>query len=345
MADRPLIRTLAALAAGNHLDAEAMTAVFGEIMAGETAESEITALLTALTMRGETVPELIGAAQATRARMDPFPVPDADRPLLDTCGTGGDGAGTVNVSTATALLASCCGVGVAKHGNRSASGNCGSAEVLTELGVNLEAPVPVLQRCLSELGITFLFAPRFHPALKHVGAARKRLPFRTLFNLVGPLANPARPDRQLVGVAGDRAAGLIASALLALGVERATVVTGSDGLDEVTLTGPTHVRSIEGGRILEQTWSPADFGLRPVAVEAIRISGPAEGAQRFRRLVGGEPGPVREVVLANTAAALWTAGRAETLPQGVALAAQAIDSGRAAEQLRRWAELSQATNG
>ncbi len=345
MAERPLLRSLADLAAGRTLDAATMTAVFGEIMAGDTAEPEITALLTALRVRGETAAELTGAAAATRERMELFPVPDACRPLLDTCGTGGDGAGTVNVSTATALLAATCGARVAKHGNRSASGNCGSAEVLAELGVNLDAPIVTLRRCLADLGIVFLFAPRFHPALKHVAAARKRLPFRTLFNLVGPLANPARPERQLVGVAGDRAAELVASALAALGVERATVVTGSDGLDEVTLAGPTRVRLIVQGQITEQTWTPSDFGLGPVAVEAIRISGPAEGAGRFRRLLDGERGPVRDIVLANTAAALWTAGLVASLPEGVAAGARALDSGAAAERLRDWARLSQAADG
>ena len=237
-------------------------------------------------------------------------------------------------------MVAACGVPVAKHGNRSASGNSGSAEVLAELGVAIEAEAPILHRCLTELGITFLFAPRFHPALRFAAPVRRQLPFRTLFNLVGPLANPARPEFQLVGVAGDRQAELMAEALARLGTRRAAVVTGGDGLDEVTLDGPTHVRWVESGRVRSEVWHPGDFGLSRVRVRELRVSGPAESADRLRGLLAGEPGPVRAMVLANSAAALLVAGRVATLSEGVAQAARAIDSGAAARRLGRWGQVS-----
>lgn len=341
MADRPLILALSILASGRDLSAEESSDAVREIMAGEAAEAEIAAFLTALRIKGETADELAGAVRAVRMQMTPLELDPAARPLLDTCGTGGDGASTVNVSTATAIIASACGVAVAKHGNRSASGRSGSAEVLHELGVEIEADPAVLRRGLAELRIAFLFAPRFHPALRHAAPARKRLPFRTLFNLVGPLANPARPEYQLVGVAGESQADLVASALSALGIERAAVVSGSDGLDEVTLAGPTNVRLIDRGAIRCLTWTPDDFGLPTVRAESLRIEGPADGAACLRRLLEGMPGLIRQVVLANAAAALWTAGRADSLRDGVDQAARAIDSGAALDQLDQWGRLSQ----
>jgi anthranilate phosphoribosyltransferase len=262
------------------------------------------------------------------------------RPLLDTCGTGGDGAGTLNISTATALLVAACGVPVAKHGNRSASGRTGSAEVLAELGVAIEASPQVLWRCLVELGITFLFAPAFHPALRFAAPVRQRLPFRTLFNLVGPLVSPARPEFQLLGVAGGAQAELMAEVLNRLGIHRAAVVTGRDGLDEVTLDGPTDVHWIEAGSRTKQTWTPEDFGLPRVPASALGASSPAASAAMIRALLAGTTGPVRHLVLANSAAALHVAGRASSLAEGVALASRALDTGAAADLLERWARLS-----
>ncbi len=341
MPDRPLILALATLTAGRHLTVDESSDAVREIMTGEAAESEIAAFLTALRIRGETADELAGAVSAVREQMTTLDVAPSIRPVIDTCGTGGDGASTVNVSTAAAIVVAACSVPVAKHGNRSASGRCGSAEVLGTLGVAIEARPDVLLRCLEELGITFLFAPKFHPALRHAAAARKRLPFRTLFNLVGPLANPARPEFQLVGVAGETQADLVASALATLGVERAAVVTGSDGLDEVTLAGPTNVRLVDRGTIRRLTWTPDDFGLPTEPAESLRIADAADGALRVRRLLEGHPGPIRHVVLANAAAALWTAGRAATLREGVGHAAGAIDSGSALDRLEQWCRLSQ----
>jgi anthranilate phosphoribosyltransferase len=334
-----LIHALRLLSSGQDLSAGQSGAAVEEIIAGEAAEAEITAFLTALKVKGETQDELAGAVKAARSRMTALEIDPALRPVLDTCGTGGDGAGTINVSTATAILVAASGVRVVKHGNRSASGNCGSAEVLSELGVAVEADSETLRRSLKECNIAFAFAPRYHPALRHAVSARKRLPFRTLFNLVGPLANPARPEFQLVGVPGEPLADLVSGGLAELGIRRAAVVTGSDGLDEVTLSGPTHVRLVESSTVSHLTWTPADFGLPTVRAEAIRIQGPGQGAERLRRLLGGEKGAARDVVLANAAAALWVSGAAGSLLAGVQKAAEAIDSGAAFDLLRRWATI------
>ncbi len=335
----PLAEPLGVLGAGRNLSADQTHAAVCAIMEGGVPEVAIGAFLTALRVKGETTEELAGAVRAVRERMTPLGQPAAS-PLLDTCGTGGDGAHTVNVSTAAAIVAAACGVPVAKHGNRSASGNSGSAEVLAELGVAIEAEPPALRRCLAELGITFLFAPRFHPALRFAAPVRRQLPFRTLFNLIGPLANPAGPDRQLVGVPDDRQAALVAGALIHLGTVRAAVVTGADGLDEATLDGPTRVLIVEDGRVTPTTWHAEDFGLPPSSARELRVSGPADSAAQLRNFFAGAPGAVRSVVLANTAAALWAAGRASTLREGVALAAAAVDSGACARLLTRWARLS-----
>ncbi len=285
----PLVGALACLVDGDGLTAEQARAAVATLMEGEAPEAVIAAFLTALRVRGETAEVLTGAVQAVRERMTVLP--GEFPPLLDTCGTGGDGACTLNVSTATALVVASCGVPVAKHGNRSASGNSGSAEVLAELGVAVEAELPIVARCLSELGITFLFAPRFHPALRHAAPVRRRLPFRTLFNLVGPMANPARPDYQLVGVPTPQLADLIAATLARLHVRRAAVVTGPDGLDEVSLAGPTRVLRVDAGRVSTETWAPDDFGLPIVHAADLRVDGPTDSASRLRAVFAGEPGP------------------------------------------------------
>jgi anthranilate phosphoribosyltransferase len=326
------------LAGGGELSADGAADAFAEIMAGTAPEARIAAFLTALRIRGETAATLAGAVRAIRAHMVPFEAPAPG--LLDTCGTGGDGAATINISTATALVCASCGVPVAKHGNRSASGNSGSAEVLAELGVAIEPENEVLECCLAELGITFLFAPRFHPALRSVAAVRKQLPFRTLFNLVGPLVNPARPAYQLIGIPDPRLADLLAATVSGLGVRRAAVVTGADRLDEVSLSGANRVLWVDDGRIEQRTWTPGDFGLGEVRIDDLRVTGPAESARKLRRMLEGEPGPIRAVVLANTAAALLVAGAVTGLRAGVDAAASGLDSGRAAELLDRWSRLS-----
>jgi anthranilate phosphoribosyltransferase len=334
----PLAVALARLAESRDLSADQSREAVAAIIAGSSHDAEIAAFLSALKTKGETADELIGAAHAVRERM--FTI-DGLRPgTLDTCGTGGDGASSVNISTATAIIVSACGVPVAKHGNRSASGNSGSSEVLAELGVAGDADGTVVARCLNELGITFLFAPKYHPALRFAADARKQLGFRTLFNLVGPLANPARPEFQLIGVPLRSVAGLMASALTGLGAGRAAVVTGCDGLDEVTLAGTTDVLWVESGTIREDAWSPDDFGLPSHSADLLRVSGPAESAAVILRVLEGEAGSARDVILANVAAALLVAGRVGSLRAGVVRGAEAIDSGKARDQLERWRVLS-----
>jgi anthranilate phosphoribosyltransferase len=327
------------LAVARDLSADEARAAIAAIIAGRSSDEEIAAFLAALKHKGETADELVGAVRAVRAEMKPL---DTSRPdLIDTCGTGGDGACSLNISTAAAIVVSACGVPVAKHGNRSASGNSGSSDVLAELGVEISAEDSVVARCLDELGIAFLFAPRYHPALRFAAGARKRLGHRTLFNLIGPLANPTRPPFQLIGVPSDHLARLMASALATLGVRRAAVVTGCDGLDEVTLTGNTSVLWIEAGKIREDAWTPGDFDL-PIlrSADALRVSGPAESARVIRRVLGGQPGPARDMIVANAAAALLVAGKVPTLRDGVELSRAAIDSGTADNQLAAWSSLS-----
>ncbi len=337
----PLSHALGRVSDGRDLTESEAHAAVSTVMAGDASEVVLAALLTALRLKGETPDELAGAVRAVRERMAPWgDVPSGRTALLDTCGTGGDGANTVNISTATAIVVAASGVAVAKHGNRSASGNSGSAEVLTELGIDIEAPIDRLRACLKELGLTFLYAPRFHPALRHAAPVRRQLPFRTLFNLIGPLANPARPDYQLVGVPGERQGRLIAEALVRLGTQRAAVVRGADGLDEVTLGAATHVLWVEAGIISEQTWTPEDFGLPAVLADELRVSGPSESAARLRSFLDGQPGAVRSSVFANAAAGLLVAGRVGTLAEGVRLVTETVDSGRAANHLRRWREMN-----
>lgn len=336
----PLARALAQLAAGRSLaEAEAADAV-AAVMTGEAPETLIAAFLTALRVRGETADELAGAVAAVRGRSVGWPDEPDLPPTLDTCGTGGDGACTVNISTAAAIVVAAAGVPVAKHGNRSASGNSGSAEVLAELGVAVEAEPAVLVRCLRELNLTFLFAPRFHPALRFAAPVRRQLPFRTLFNLVGPLANPARPAYQLIGVPDARLADLVAAAIARLGVARAAVVTAGDGLDEVSLGAETRVRWVEDAAVTARTWRREEFGLGAVDPAALRVDGPAASARAIRDLLDGHPGAARDVVLANAAAALLVAGAVADLGEGVERAARAVDDGSARELLARWAALS-----
>lgn len=336
----PVPLALAALASGRDLgEPEAYEAILA-VLGGEVPETLVAALLTALRVKGEAAAELAGAVRAVLEKHVPWPGDRPEGPILDTCGTGGDGACTVNVSTATAIVVASCGVRVAKHGNRSASGNSGSAEVLGELGVNIEAKPDVLARCLDELGIAFLFAPAFHPALRGLAPIRKQLPFRTIFNMLGPLANPLRPTHQLIGVSGSAAADLVAGALARLATtELAAIVTGVNDLDEVSLDGPTRVRWVEGGHLLAgtETWTPSDFDLPATTAADLRVSGPAESAAAIRSFLSGEPGPVRSAVLANSAAALRITGRVPTLRDGVTLAAASVDNGSAADLLRRWA--------
>jgi anthranilate phosphoribosyltransferase len=322
---------LARLAAGERLAESEAEAAFDLIMAGEATPAQIAGLLMAMRVRGETVAELTGAVRAMRARMAAI---EAPAEAMDIVGTGGDASGSLNISTAAALVVAGCGVPVAKHGNRALSSRSGAADALSALGVNLEVPLERLEAVLAEAGMVFLMAPRHHAALRHAAGPRVELGTRTIFNLLGPLANPARVRRQLTGAYSPDWLRPMAEALGRLGAERAWVVHGQ-GLDEIALSGPTRVAALEEGRIREFSIAPEDAGLSRAPPEAIRGGDPAENALALSALLEGAPGPYRDIVLLNAAAALVVAGRADDLPAGVRLAAHAIDSGAAAAVLAR----------
>jgi anthranilate phosphoribosyltransferase len=323
---------------GGDLPMEQMEAVMGQIMDGGCDEEQIARLLAALHRKGETVAEVAGAATAMRQRMTPIRSSRAD--LIDTCGTGGDGSRTFNISTAAALVAAATGAAVAKHGNRAATSRSGSADVLAALGVNIDADVPRVEACLDELGVCFCFAPLLHSAMKRVAAVRKRLGTPTIFNILGPLVNPASAPFQLLGVGKPLLQSLLAEALLLLGVRRAIVVHGADGLDEVTLSGPTAVIEAAGGRLRRFEWQPGNFGLKPAGQSEMLVSGPEESAEMISGILAGRRGSPRDVVVANAAAALWTAGRNPSPEECAEQAADAIDSGAARDLLAKLVERS-----
>lgn len=327
---------LARLATGATLDEAEAEAAFDVIMAGEATPAQIGALLMAMRVRGETVPELAGAVRALRARMSRVEAPDD---AIDVCGTGGDNAGTLNVSTAVTFVVAGCGVPVAKHGNRALSSRTGGADVLTALGVNVDAPLPRLPAILKEAGCAFLFAPRHHPSMRHAAGPRVELGTRTIFNLLGPLANPARVRRQLTGVFDPAWARPMAETLDRLGTERAWIVHG-EGLDELTVSGESHVVELVQGAVRILTVSPEDAGLHRAPVSAIRGGDADSNATALRALLEGAGGPYRATVVLNAAAALIVAGRTCDLREGAAIAARAIDSGAALAALER---LRQAT--
>jgi anthranilate phosphoribosyltransferase len=327
------------LATGADLSREEAAAAMDEVMRGEATPVLLAALLVALRMKGETVEEIAGLVAAMRGHAVAISAPEG---AIDTCGTGGDGAGTFNISTAAALVARGAGAVVAKHGNRAASSRCGSADVLEALGVAISLPPEAVERCLHEAGIAFLFAPTFHPAMRHAGPVRGELGIRTVFNLLGPLANPAGVRRQALGVGAAAAAGRMADVLRTLGAERALVFHGGDGLDELTTGGPSQVWEVRHDELLEYQLDPRGLGLEAAAPDALRGGDPARNAELIRELLDGAGGPRRDVVLLNAAAALVAAGSAEGFPEGLEQAARAIDSGAARDALQRLVEVSQA---
>ena len=329
---------LGRLAAGDNLSLDEMADVIDQVMRGGVPENEIALLLTALRHKGETIDEIAGAALAMRRHVTQIRTTRTG--LVDTCGTGGDASGTFNISTAAAIVAAAAGAPVAKHGNRSITSKSGSADVLAALGVNIEAPVPVVERCLDELGICFCFAPHLHPAMKHVAPVRKKLGVPTIFNLLGPLCNPAGAPFQVLGVGKPELHRTLAEVLARLGCERAVVVHGAGGLDEVSLDGPTDVIEIRSQQTRRFVWKPEDFGLAPAGRETMLIDGPAASAALIRRILEGELGPPRDVVVLNAAAALWTAGMSELPRECAQRGAAAIDSGEAKQLLERWVALS-----
>src|SRR3989449_4497250 len=324
------------------LSREEARAVTAEVLTGKCTDAQIAALLVALHMKGETVEEIVGFAEAIRAASTPLSIQrnstvdvsstgrDA---LVDTCGTGGDASGTFNISTATAFVVAGAGVKVAKHGNRSVTSKCGSADVMEALGVNINLPLERVAACLNEVGIAFLFAPAVHSATKYVQPARRELRLRTVFNLLGPLTNPAHASGQVVGVYSLELVETLAEALSMLGVRRAFVVHGLDGLDEITITGPTRVAEVRDGNLRSYEISPEDFGIERTALEAISGGDATANAAIIRGILNGKKSACRDVTLLNAAAALVAAGKADHLSDVLPMAAESIDSGMAEKKL------------
>lgn len=320
------------------LTTEEAASAMEEIMEGRAQPAQIAGLLIALAMKGERPAEIVGFAQTMRAKATKLARSHA--PVFDTCGTGGDRAHTFNVSTIAALVLAACGVRVAKHGNRSVSSRCGSADLFEALGVNVTAPPAVVERCLGEAGIAFFFAPTFHPSMRHAGPTRRELGVRTAFNLLGPLTNPAGASRQLVGVPRPELTELVARSLALLGAERAWVVHGADGLDEISTTGYTKVSECRDGAVNTFYVHPSDFKLPKAAPSALRGGDASENAAIARTVLSGERGAARDIVLLNAAAALLIADAVATIEDGIELAAEAIDNGRAAAALDRLVHVS-----
>ncbi len=320
------------VAVGKPLDRAQAELAFDIIMSGNATPSQMGGFLMALRVRGETVEEITGAATIMRAKAHRVKAPAG---AMDVVGTGGDAAGTFNVSTASAIVVAGCGVPVAKHGNRAFSSRSGAADVLAALGVNLEADYPVVERAIAEIGIGFMMAPRYHSAMRNVGPTRVELGTRTIFNLLGPLSNPALVRRYLIGTYAREWVEPMARVLGNLGAEHAWVVHGSDGLDELTLTGPSFVSELKDGKVRSFEVSPEDADLPRAELAELKGADPAFNANAMAGMLGGEPGPFRDFVLYNSAAALIVAGKAADLRQGVSLAARSIDSGHARSILAR----------
>jgi len=320
------------------LTMEEAASAMGLIMDGQAAPAQIAGLLVGLRLKGERPSEIVGFARAMRQRS--VPLSRRFSGVFDSCGTGGDGAGTLNISSLVALVVAACGVPVAKHGNRSVSSHCGSADVFEALGVNITASPAVVERCLEQAGIAFFFAPTFHPSMKHAAQVRRDLGIRTAFNLLGPLTNPAGAARQLVGVPRPELTELVARALGLLGSERAWVVHGADGLDEVSTTGYTKVSEWRNGVVRTFHVHPADFGLPKATAADLRGGAAKQNADIARRLLAGDSGAARDIVLLNAGAALFIAGVAPSVSDGIGRAAHAIDTGAAAERLERLAAIS-----
>jgi anthranilate phosphoribosyltransferase len=321
---------------GQDLAREQTAELIDQMLSGQADEHQVGELLLALREKGESVSEIVGAASAMRKHMTR--IPHHHRVLLDTCGTGGSRSGTFNISTAVAIVTAACGVPVAKHGNRKATSRTGSADVLEELGVGIESEPEVVARRLDEIGICFCFAVKLHPAMKHVVGIRRKLGVKTLFNLLGPLCNPAAASHQLLGTSTPETQAKIAESIAQLGTTRSFVIHAADGQDEVSLDGYTDAIEVRDRQVVgSQRWTPADFGLLPAGSEALAAADPAESAAIIRRIFAGQPGPCRDTVVAGVAATLLLAGASETLQSGARTAAEIIDTGKAAEKLAQLA--------
>ncbi len=325
------------VAAGESLNADEAEAAFGIIMSGEATPAQIAGFLMALRVRGETVDEITGAVRTMRAKMDKIVAPED---AIDVVGTGGDGSGTFNISTGAAFVVAGAGVPVAKHGNRALSSKSGAADVLSSLGVNLDAEFPIIEKAMAEAGIGFLMAPRHHSAMRFVGPVRVEMGVRTIFNILGPLSNPAGVKRQFTGVFSKEWLRPMAETLANLGCEAAWVVHGSDGLDELTTTGPSHVCQLADGKITEFEVMPEAAGLPMATADELKGGDPDANAEAIRELLAGMPGPYRDIVVLNAAASLIVAGKAGDLKEGAALAAKSIDDGAARAALDKLVAIS-----
>jgi anthranilate phosphoribosyltransferase len=334
---------IARLLEGRGLEEAEMTAVTGEIMNGEATPAQIGAFLALLRRKGETVDELTGAARAMRARVTR--IDPGEGPVLDTCGTGGDGRSTFNISTAVALVAAAAGCRVAKHGNRAMSGAVGGADVLEALGVRVDVEPEVAERSLRELGFAFLFAPRLHGAMKHAAGPRREIGIRTIFNLLGPLTNPAGARHQLLGVFAAEWVEPIATVLGRLGSTHALVVHGEDGLDEISLSGPTVVAELRGGTVRRLRLEPEALGFRRAPLAALQVTSAEDSAERLRGVLAGEESAARDVVLLNAGAALYAADLVDSIEAGIGRARTAIDEGSAARLLERVARATPRETG
>jgi anthranilate phosphoribosyltransferase len=329
---------IAILVSGRSLATDEAAQIMEEIMEGKATPAQFGAFVTALRLKGETVDEIIGLARIMRAKAIPV---STDGLVVDTCGTGGDGSHTFNISTAAAFVAAGVGLKIAKHGNRAMSSQCGSADVLEALGVKIDLNAEQVQRCLQEIGIGFMFAPAFHPAMRYAAAPRREIGIRTVFNILGPLTNPAGAKAQVLGVGDESLIEKLASVLQGLGCQHALLVHGEDGLDEITITGKTHICELKEGNIKRYAISPEDFGLSRASSDSIKGGDIKANADLLRNILAGASGPQRDVVLMNAAAALVVGGRAKTLQEGVAAAKEAIDKGNASAKLDQLIELSQ----
>jgi anthranilate phosphoribosyltransferase len=325
------------IATGESLSRDEAAHAFDKMMSGEATPAQMGGLLMALRIRGETVEEITGAVTTMRAKMLRV---EAPKDAIDVVGTGGDAAGSYNISTCAAFIVAGAGVPVAKHGNRALSSRSGAADVLGALGVNIELTPEKIAQCIREAGIGFMFAPAHHPAMKHVGPARVELGTRTIFNLLGPLSNPAGVKRQMVGVFARPWIEPLAHVLAALGCERAWVVHGSDGLDEITTSGPTYVASLEGGKVTTFEITPEDADLKRATTADLKGADAAHNAEALRAVLDGKPGPFRDIAILNAAATLVVAGKAKNIKEGAQLAAKSVDSGEAKKRLDRLVAVS-----
>ncbi len=328
-----------AVVSGRSLAMDEAAAVMRQVMQGEATSAQLGSFLTALRLKGEATEEIAGMAIVMREFSLKVRV---EGTVVDSVGTGGDGSNTFNISTAAALVAAGAGVRIAKHGNRAASGSCGAADVLEALGVRIELPPEAVERCINEGGIGFMFAQAFHPSMRHAGPVRREIGIRTVFNILGPLTNPAAAQRQLIGVAYPELGEKVADVMRLLGSERTLVVHGAGGLDEIALDGDTSVWELRDGQVESWTFRPDDTGLGRWSVDDLRGGDPKASANMMRRLLDGEGGPVRDAVVLNTAGVLLAAGAAATIPEGIQQAAHAIDSGAARQRLDALVHLSNA---